>query len=369
MNKSLSSQVFVPITASELYKRLRFNLGLPASTISARQVQLNLKEVMSESIRASLWALARSPDAEHPEPVYVTRFLNAARRLIPMADPTDREEDDKIAQGLRDTLIELELIGDLAPLQGGYWLPAPMRFVQLLNIDRWLMVGGVPTYLMSVSVRDKLEFSGAARLLSQEPASINLPSFTQSKEDWCRQPIEPIDVWTSKIIENKKLKPYDNLEQQFEFYAPGLLNKRSSGHVYQYNRWENQIHRLPDNRYLSRYKASFGLVFHLIVEVKLGKVVASSPIDLPDAGVRRLMYGLDLAAGHPVTVKTNLVRTDGLVYTLKNELPGPENRIFYTLGFLQENATGKYYPRSWEIKKSFRGEADAALIGLGIKLL
>lgn len=368
MNRIPEFQMLHPISIQEAYKRITLNLALPM-LVSNGQNQLNPKAIMPETIRVSLWALAGATRLERPEPVYVTRFMNAARRLIPMKASMDKEDDDKITQGLRDTLLELELIGDVAPLQGGYWLPSPLRFVPLLNVNRWLIVGGVPSYLIPTPARDKLEFSGAARLLASDPSSLGLPPYTQSLEEWCRRPSESIDTWTSNLIQNKKLSPFEDSDQKLEFYAPGIRKVPSSTENLQYFRWTNQIRLLPDERYLSQYKSSFGPIFYSVAQIQNKQVVATAPIELSDGGVRRLMYGLDLIAGHSVTVKVNPSKKDKLIYTLNNELPGPENRIFFTLGLLQDNPTGKYYPRSWEIKKSFKAEADAALIGLGVKLV
>ena len=353
------------------------NLGLPDNFFESTSSPSRIKTLAPEVIRATLWALSIEPGPEEMHPVYISKVLNSVKRQIEWINQThspndmdDEDDEDTITQLLRQAVDELETIGDIASLPGGYWLPAPLRCIDLRESKRWLLVGGAPTRYLPESVRESLEFSGTARLLARDPSTIGLLIPNQTKEVWCRLPTTPVDVWAKEFLEKAKLKPFFANELNYKFYVPGIPKSRSAYNKPQYNRWIDMadIRLLPDQRYLMRHESSFGMVNFSIAEIQGHKLGATGSIELAEGGIRRLQYGIDALAGLPVSVRVERLNREIISYTLKSELPSPENRLLYAIGSLRENKTENYYPRIWEIKRSYKAEVDAILGRLGIRL-
>ncbi len=83
--------------------------------------------------------------------------------------------------------------------------------------------------------------------------------------------------------------------------------------------------------------------------------------------LRRLLYGLDLLAGHPVQAQVRVGAGEATV-TLQNGMPGPEERLLLALGRLELPPDGKFYPRRWRLPTAHVAEIVAALEALGIEV-
>src|SRR5205807_6744393 len=113
---------------------------------------------------------------------------------------------------VRAGLEEMEVIGDVARLPGGYWLPAPLHCVPLHAVKRWLLLGGRPASSLPTDLASRLEYNGVARFTTTE--CIGLP--TESEEAWCRFPKESVDTWAAKIIGEMVLQELDDPDLKLE---------------------------------------------------------------------------------------------------------------------------------------------------------
>jgi len=356
------------LESSRLAIVARQNLGvLPPQSATKREAPVRPPEICAEAMRAALWALTR----DGHEPVYITRLLGAARRIAQPALPTDfGGQLEAVEKLLRDAHEEISTLGDIAVLPSGYRLPAPLRCVPLPVVGRWMLVGGLPSHKLPSAAREVLEHSGAARFFTRAPSELGLPLREQSAEHWCAQPtrnLADLKEWARRILVNAELRPVENLEAEFDAYAPGLV-RGSEAQTLQFYRWTTQFQNLPDGRYLMRRRSVFGAIDARIGEMGKGQIVATGALHLDGGDVRRLCYGLDALADCPIAVWTKKSHR-GVHLRLKNEVPGPEQRLFLALGQLQgPEDPEKYYPRDWVISTLHAPQIEAALHSLGVNL-
>ncbi len=365
-----------PLSPPERQCIILENLGLREERGSDQVVAVTDITLFSEVLRQSLWTLSGASETMDLQPVHITRLVNSAKNLIEQTpsrcfvDETQTDSsdwDEYVHTALRALMDELEDIGDFARLPRGFWLPSPFRLIPVQTIGRWIMVGGIPTRLLPSSVRRACEFSGAARLLNQDPSHLGLPLLIQSKEDWCQIPIEPADFWARCFLINMEMQEFEALETHYEYYAPGML--KSTQIDLQYYRWTDDLARLPDGRYLMRHRSTFGPIFYSVAEVRAKAVCGTASLDSQGGSIRRLQYGLDKITGVPTAVSVRRDQDGASCYILKNELPAAENRLFMTLGQLRDNNKGTYYPRIWRIAKGYTAEVNNALRHLGVQIV
>jgi len=332
--------------------------------------------VHAEAFRAALWFLSRKGS----NAVYITRLIYAMSRLLDtgvlsnggtsrtemVRADYDGEVDRNINERLRGVLSEMEILGDVVALPGGYWLPAPLRVIPLRAIRRWLLIGGIPTNQLPIHVQKIIEHTGTSRILSQNPSEINLHLPQQSEEAWCRLPHTPVDVWTQSVLNTPSAKLYEESEDGFEYYAPSIARGRKARDM-QFFRWVEPAKLLPDGRYFARRKSTVGPTTYSIAVIQRGRVVATCNVDSGEVDLRRLLYGLDLLAGKPVTVGVILTE-GGWSFELKNQLPRSEHRIFMMLGRLSLLSPKHFYPRRWELPTGYAAQAVSALKRLRVRL-
>lgn len=369
MSSSAPTVNYRVLSAAEAARLQLANLGLP-TTAPARE-GLSPETVAAEILRSALWGLSRSASGSTWIPVHVTKLLNRAVAAwqagrwaaLRVTAKTAEPPDQKATEFLRQVLEDCELIGDVVSLPKGMWLPAPVRAVHLSRLGCWLLVGGVPTAQFPPAVRERLEYKGAARLLAQEPGSLNVSAPIQSSEEWLRAPADDLLHWTRKTMDEAEIKPFSAQDGGFRFYAPGSPRFLSSKDNLQINRWHESVKIMPDGRCLFRQTTAFGAVRYGIAEIRSAKIAAAEYVDLRDGGARRLMYGLDAIAGCRTRCRRESAGGDH-VYILNNEVPGPERRLLATVGQLRKNDGDAYYPRRWVVPQRYSAEVEKALARL-----
>ena len=344
------------LAPSDAAKRVRQSLGIESLGSWVDEAAT----LRAAALRGVLWSLSQHGTT----PVYVTRLLNAARRVVEAALNNSITELQDTAQPehpaedfLRVTLDELELLGDLAQLPGGYWLPAPLRTIVFPESNRWLLVGGLPSFALGFTVLDKVKHSCAARSLLASPKSVRLIVPSQSRDAWLRLPRESLDVWTNRQL-HSPMSYVGQVDQNIDYYMPD----KGSQHYY---RWVTAAGELADGRYLLRIKHRAGDVQYYVGEVRAAKLQGIAADAVED--VRRLMYGIDALKNRRVEV---IVRSDQSIhrFELRSELPAPEQQLLTALGQVERNADGKYYPRCWRIPAQQSASIKQLLQRLDIKV-
>ena len=343
------------------------NLGLAPGAGSARTnerayVDVSPLTFRAECIRATLWAATNAGEI----PVYVTRLIGSTEPLL-RPDPNYRlanlradKNGPEPKEMIRAALDEMELVGDVARLPDGYWLPAPLRVVPLPAMHRWLVLGGAPNAMLPEDLVRTLEHSGVARFATTEPSG-----FPQEREEtWSRLPSEPLAAWTTKVMNNTELRELDDPDLELEFYAPAQTAARGRA-PFQTQRWTAVTKSLHDGLYVCRQRLFRAMVHYAVAKVQKGKTVATGPLDRNQVSVRRLLYGMDDRCGCPVRVKRQR-QGHSTIFTLGNEVPRPEHRLLTALAELRLPPDGKYYPRFWTCDSRYEVQIDKCFERLGV---
>lgn len=332
------------ISRREMKELCLRNLGLKAGS------DYSSVAICSVTLRAALWSLSNCGK----DSVHTRKLLNTAANLT---EPLlDESETESVTDRLKEALAELETIGDVAHTSHGNWVPAPLRYVPLKAVNRWLLVGGCPTHCLPLKLSEALIHEGPARFLPIDPAKIDIELRKQSVSDWAALPNEPVTDLARRVMSETPLAPYYSTEFEFQYYSPSV-----SGQTLQYYRWVDDAKRLPDGRYLAREMTKWSFRY-FIAQVQGGRVVATGPLLYED--VRRLMYGIDAVEKRPTIVGV-IQHGDSCQFIVRNELPQAEYRLFTVLGKLYLPPKG-YYPRTWEVRRDLAPQVREALQHLGV---
>ncbi len=299
-------------SAPVVAKRIKEDLVGPHST------QASPEALSAEVIRVALWVLCtRRQTASFAEASVTThRLLELARAIWgPIGDDyregykeRDSEHDGEperngaLSRELLDTLAEQ---GDILSLSGGRWLPTPLRFVPVTPAHH-LLVGGMPTHLLPNVALRALRFHGSFRHV--EGGAIS--SLQQISGTTVRQ-FQSLESW---------LGPSQKLED---------------------------LNQIDNGLYLLRASTPWGTHQYSIGFISSRKLIQQSA-GIWQTDIRRLCYALDHRAGKPTRVSWNGKQRELI---LRSELPGRERKFLASVGTLQENADGNYYPRRWIISE------------------
>jgi len=341
--------------------------------------QASREAFQAEAVRVALWALSAPKHASSLSDAAAStrRLLALARRLLmPLDDAAqDPMEHDAAQQekggkpddiGTVETALDrafLELLadqGDLLFLPGGYWSPAPLRLVPVA-CSHYLLAGGVPTRLLTQTIRNGLRFHGTFRRIDGATISDGIPSSSpwpfQSLESWLG-PMPPRLEDLAQDFAAKELmptsQPQDTTSSALEAYVASLDKPQAL-------RWQ-PLGQVDDGRYLLRNVLPWGTRQYSIGTTQAHQLTQQSA-ELQSMDIRRLCYALDHAAGMPTRAKWDRQRG---TLTVTSELPARERKLLAAIGQLQTPEHG-YYPRRWvNISARDAEKADQALAQLGI---
>ena len=223
------------------------SLANPASTVVGDQELA--EHAVAEYLRYGLCLLANSgkDGGAETQPVHIGRLLGRVRKqlgpllpergkppledLVPIKAPNASRSED----ACRRVLNKLELIREVQNLGRGYFLPTPLRLLELPSGDV-LVIGGLPTLDAQKVLGTMLKSAGLARVseIAALPAALkNHSDAWQSLRNWLG--IESsLANWTEKYLAAalKDLRASSSEIGAFEVYFPeGLATKP------QYFRW------------------------------------------------------------------------------------------------------------------------------------
>lgn len=336
--------------------------------------QASQDALRAEVIRVALWerSVLSRPYAINDAAISTQKILNRARVLLEpfsvsqsqtpsSSNFADRpiSEDDNLGRQFLDELAEQ---GDLLPLAGGRWLPTPLRLVPITS-ELYLLAGSVPSSLLAALVLENLHLHSSFR---QVKADIIQSCSTfdgldglwqfQALENWLGAPAVPLadllqqfQKWDLQDVASQS-SPLDS-----EAYVPSLNQP-------QVLRWRSLYQVDRDGRYLLRCRNLWGQHFYTIAEIGHHRLKRQSQV-LESFDIRRLCYALDSEADAPTTATWD--RKWGTL-TLHSELPARERKRLATLGTLQKNRTGHYYPRIWHISPQHEQKIQDILSSLHV---
>jgi hypothetical protein len=225
---------------------------------------------------------------------------------------------------LRDALSTLQDSGDLVELSGGYWAPATARFVALPEDAGSLLVGGVPSALLSID-RNLIQHHGPYRHFANVPLVLTESLPVEAFLSWARLPDLPLPDWGQSVIDSLERVTYlPDKSEAFEFYLP----EKARPGTPQFKRWSADAANITGT-VLARRTRLYGAREYRLVDVRSGKIV--SACEFQDIDVRRFMYALDMAAKNPVHARQFRVG-DRRQWHFTSELPRAEQRMFAALG-------------------------------------
>ena len=344
-----------------------WELGISSAAVVAKRIKEDLagpyadqaspEALSAEVIRVALWALCtgRQTSSFTEASVTTRRLLELARAIWrPIADSYGEEhaarylehdgEPERNGVLSRELLDSLAEQGDLFSLSGGRWLPAPLRFVQVTPAH-YLLVGGMPTHLLPGVALSALRLHGSFRHVEgdaisslQQNAGISVRQF-QALESWLGLSQKPEEL----------LCLFDEYELQTVFHQQ-VSDSTLEAYVARVNkpqllRWQ-ALNQVDDGRYLLRASTPWGMHQYSIGFINGRKLIQQSA-GIWQTDIRRLCYALDYRAGKPTRVSWHEKKGELI---LRSELPGCERKFLASVGTLQENADGSYYPRRWFFK-------------------
>ena len=338
-------------SASVVAKRIKEDL------VGTHASQASLEALAAEIIRVALWAqCAHSQKSSFSEPSVTTRRLLELARAIwaPISDATkegnaakDTKYGDEpgtnveIGRELLDTLAEQ---GDIFALSGGRWLPAPLRFVPVTPTHH-LLVGGMPTHLLPHALLRTLRLHGSFRHVGGNAIS----SLQQGSGSIIQWQFQSFQRWLGSTQTVDDLISYFDGQELLAVAHQNVSETSLEAYVAsddkpQLLRWRS-LNQVTDGRYLLRTSTPWGAYQYSIGLISNRRLIQQSA-GLWQIDIRRLCYALDKRAGKPTSVKWNAVQRE---LVLRSELPGRERKFLPSVGTLQENIDGNYYPRRWII--------------------
>lgn len=368
------------IAVEEAQAKLAGTIGLlPTTAISAALAD----QVIAESLRRTLCWFASRTRPEQVEPVYVTSLTNHVREQLSPLWPSlhrsrhkrpsqaeqqlegDTQPDPirRVLQALSD-LREAEHVGD------GYWLPTPVRFVDLPAEEVVLIVGGLDTITLRRTFHPRVQVLWITRTLERAmlpPAAFEDRALWQALPDYLGDPPASLSDWTQALLRraSRSLKPSAAGYTRFEVYSPKAERTRL-----QYYRWiqVDRLPRRPEGVVLCRASEGYQLGPRRYWLGTIGefrgerRADAESPIDPKD--VLRLQYGIDLFEECPTRVLVG-PRGDDILVQFENFLPSEERRLLLAFGMEESERPGRL-PTVYRFRRERFSLIQVAIEGLGL---
>jgi len=369
-----------PLHATTVARRLLLDIGV----LRHEDLEIPSDQIIAEYLRRNLCALATPPGTNiASQPVYVTHLLNHVRSqlrpLWPQLDlsvnrlPSLREQEqegDKHPDPVRRVLDALHDLRDVADVGNGYWLPVPTRLVPL-SYGKALIISGLGTHDIAVVLGTKrVQLTWIARTVKKDALPNEIaddPMWWQPLDRWCGTNNRgDLAAWTEHLIAQARQHAMQSGSSMTEFdvYAPERQRREP-----QYFRWlpVQDLPKPPSDFTLCRSSARrfsptsywFGLITKQDGAYRL---VKEYPV--PTRDLRRLLYGLDLAANAPTHAIIER-RGIGHVLTLRSWLPAEERRLLMALAREVSPVRGRL-PLRFSLAEDYTTQAVDALRALGI---
>lgn len=356
-------------------------LANPSPTIGG-QPKLS-EQTVAEYLRYGLCILANSGEEgpDSMQAVHIGRLLGRVRNqlgpllpdrggprlseLVTAATSKESWERDLCHQ----VLDRLEVLRDVHKLARGYFLPTPLRLVELRSGNA-LAIGALPTPEAQKSLGVRLGTAGLARFALRADMTPRLrenADLWQSLANWLGN-VPNLGSWIAAYVAAavKDLKPSASDVGEYRVYCPEASPTRS-----QFFRWRdsNEWAGHPERLYLCRGTPRNGPAPYWLGLLARDqgdvRVVKEAELESRD-DIPRLRYGLDLLSKAPTRATIEAGASEDLL-KLSSWLPYQEMRLLQALA-VDVSPTPDKLPRHFRFAKRWREDIEGVLHDLGIEL-
>ena len=372
------------ITREEAITKISRLNGINGLTVEKESIDL----VIAEYLRKTLCSLTGgiSDYASDFRPIYITSLTNVVRRqLAPLWPELNLPEEnsitvigeqtqtkaDPLSDPIRRVLETLKDLRDVIEVGNGYWLPTPVRLIQLPAKETVFVVGGTATADLSRILGAEVKLSGFVRYVVKSSLSESVhrdKTWWQSYEDWLGNPPKDIKIWMEMIFSKVKQDLHKSATDftNFDVYYPLFIN--SSLQYYRWIRFEDLVRKLntPPSYFVLCRTVSQHIQLaptkYWLGSITLTSLKNESPVLPKD--VRRMMYGFDYINGASVQA----VWEPRGVINLKNWLPSQESRLLIALGRNISPEPGRL-PLRYQVKTEWHDFITSTLERLRIQVI
>ena len=331
-----------------------------------------IEAVVAEYFRSFLAEHSPS-DGDTSRPVYITALLRRLHRhlhpLLPRLTPDSGAaapaavEDTASSALHRDVLEQLEILGDVQHVGGGFWLGTPVRLIRL-SADDALLVGCITTAMAEQILQCPVTVMGAARRVAVRDLRSSRGVSYQPRRRWLGLS-RPLMPWYDELVRTARanLARCSSSLTEFQVYDPQAATD------IQALRWRSpgQLENLPESLALcrSREGAFSTWRYWLGTLEQMGDRVRAAWEYTPQGlFLRRLQYALDLVTGNPTHIDLRS-RVGSLEMSTRNPLPAEEQRLLLAIG-VETTSDETRFPKTWHLPLRYRDVLRKHLQELGI---
>lgn len=330
---------------------------------------VNRPRVYADYLRLALSTCGR--EGEFAGAVHVLRLLMSVRRQLGFWLSDETQDADPVREAL-DGLVQL---GEAAHCGFGFYLPVPMRQVEMPG-GGILLIGSLPTRALQRHLGPgyTVHTAGFARVVDAgrgNPKITSLP--VQPFRQWLGFDGADLQGWTEGLLRDARtrLKPAAGDIGAFEIYLPEFAPRDA-----QYFRWKSSeqwakwaaLHGgTPRRLYLCRMRHKQADRYWLgRLQAEGEGALCSEESSVEPAQVRRLQYGLDQLASLQVSARIEAKHGAVTEVVLNSWLPPEERRLFTALAAAVPSE--KRWPLRYQVRRINVAVIEHALRALGVRV-
>lgn len=320
------------------------------------------RALAAEHIRCAVYMASTGfGEGASAEPIHTTRILSNVRNALDGLWGAGAAHDSRGARlddWCRAVLDQLEELGDVQSVGGGYWIATPMRLIELPGAETYLVLGTAPQHVVQSALGAVPSCSGIARFIPRASLKPSYERLMQTFDDWLGI-TEKLPQWTEIVIAEhaKRFSPPEDVSaEQVEVYAPDVAQKQRRGDAWipavqisQPFPKPRMCRPLASYAQRGRWPHYLGMFSFKSRSLTLRQTALLDP-KIPG----RLRFGFDHLLGVPRTVAVTSAQETCLL-DMRFRLPSPQNRILP----LSWNETGQ--AQVWHLNTFHRATLPAVM--------
>jgi hypothetical protein len=291
-----------------------------------------------EFVRGTLCSLAMQED-ESFVPVHISRIQRSFKKLG--------------AVGLYKAGLRLiQLLGEVEPLHGGYWLPTPYRVLEIA--DELVFIGASPN---AHGLLGEIRMEGLSRLIAQDVAE-HFPR--QSLEGWMDLTTQdPSTIVSAFMVAHTRMEAKTSNLAGVMYL--NLIPSHATGQsCFQWS--DRKVGVLATGKIAICRQPHLGRMRYFSASLGKGGVTTEAPIDFP---MTRLLFAIAQHVGAPVKV-VERSGEKGVEVTVGERLPIEEFRLALLVSKkISRSGQSTTYLISPKLAPAFR--ARLALLGCAVE--